>query len=139
MSQRRLPHQSLPKTGDSSQSWEPGAHCTACRLPNRLQHVFSSASVALNLLQAAQPASGSRKLVSARHRLPRLHPDKILKFSFSYRLSSGKTVEPAAALLLFFMWRCYRGRKITAVNLKMLRVTVEAKRKKEFQICYRHI
>ena len=30
-----------PSMGDSSQSWEPGAHCTACRQLNRLESVLS--------------------------------------------------------------------------------------------------
>ena len=38
-----------PSMGDSSQSWEPGAHCTACRQPHRLGSVFPGASVGLNL------------------------------------------------------------------------------------------
>jgi hypothetical protein len=53
-----------PSMGDSSQSWEPGAHSTACRKLNGWRVPFPGASVGLNFFQAALLAlASSRQLV----------------------------------------------------------------------------
>ena len=63
-----------PSTSDSSQSWEPGVHCTACRQLHRLDKILSrwclswsdslsSSSVAFCFLQAAGLASESLQLL----------------------------------------------------------------------------
>ena len=42
LTQRHLHHtKARPSMSDSSQSWEPGAHCTACRQPSRLKGVLT--------------------------------------------------------------------------------------------------
>lgn len=41
MTQRQLHGQTHSSMGDSSQSWEPGAHCTACRQLSRSKSVLS--------------------------------------------------------------------------------------------------
>ena len=42
-----------PSMSDSSQSWEPGAHCTACRPLNRLESRLARSSVGLSFFQGS--------------------------------------------------------------------------------------
>lgn len=59
MTQRQLYHQSPPSMSNSShtKSWEPGAHCTACRQLDRLKSVLSTWPSPRKLLEASWLAS----------------------------------------------------------------------------------
>jgi hypothetical protein len=59
MTQRQLHFQSPPSISDSSQSWEPGAHCTGRSAGWSL--AFPGASVALNLFEEAWLVSASSR------------------------------------------------------------------------------
>ena len=62
MIQRPL-HKAYSSVVDNSQSWEPGAHCTACRLLNRLENVLSK-WLGVQLSQAVQQVcAAARQLV----------------------------------------------------------------------------
>ena len=61
MTHRQLHHQSPPQPGDSSQSWEPGAHCTARRQLRQLSVLENVFSRLLCLFQAAGLISASSR------------------------------------------------------------------------------